>query len=243
MRVRLVFSIGLLSLLWLVPDSSRADATFNYTSNLYNICSGTYAPSGINNVCAQPYALSLTVDTTLSKNQLDNLALNFAADYAAIHSPGFGMSQVVGNLTPYISSFSFTDSSGFSITQANATKYGFDVTTDSKGNIQSWVIFAEIFPSSGTGPVFLAQTESGFGLGPDASSVLESLDFSLVGTEVNGNFTQIGSGEADSTASPFQIDSPGQWTRVPEPTTVCLLGVGLAGLWFGYRNKHVRTHC
>jgi PEP-CTERM motif len=241
-RVKFVFSVGLL---WLVvlPSSSRADTSYTYTSNLYNSCSGTYAPSGINNVCPQPYALSLTVDTTLSKNQLDNLALNFAADYAAIHSSGFGISQVVGNLTPYISSFSFTDGSGFSITQANATKYGFDVTTDSKGNIQSWVIFAEIFPSSGSGPVYLAQTESGFGLGADASSVLESLDFSLVGTEVNGNFTQIGSGEADSTASPFQIDSPGQWTRVPEPSTVCLLGIGLAGLGFGYRNKHVRSHC
>jgi hypothetical protein len=233
LRAKFVFSIGLLSFLWLVlPGSLRANTVYTYTSNPYNSCSGTYAPSGINNVCPQPYALSLTLDTTLSGNHLDNLALNFAADYAAIHSPGFGISQVVGNLTPYVSSFSFTDSSGFSITQTNATKYGFDVTTDSKGNIQSWVIFAEIFPHSGTGPVYLAQTESGFDLGPDAAPVLESLDYSLVGTEFNGNFTQIGSGAADSTAYPHQIDGPGQWTvsRVPEPSTLLLIGTGLLGL-------------
>jgi hypothetical protein len=97
------------------------------------------------------YALSLTIDTTLSREQLENLTLNFTADYAAIHTGGWppGVSQIVGNLTPYVSAFSFTDGSGFSITQANATKYGFDVTTDGNGNIQSWVIFAEILPPAG----------------------------------------------------------------------------------------------
>ena len=84
---------------------------------------------------------------------MEDLALNYTTDYATIDSPCFGISQVVGNLTPYVSSFSFTDGSEFSITQANATKYGFDVTTDGHGNIQFWVIFAEIFPPSGTGSV------------------------------------------------------------------------------------------
>jgi hypothetical protein len=218
----------------MLPGSVRADTVYTYTSNPYNLCSGTYAPSGINNVCPQPYALSLTIDTTLSRKQLDNLALNFAADYAAIHTGGWppGVSLVVGNLTPYVSSFSFTDNSGFSITQANSTKYGFDVTTDRKGNIQSWVIFAEILPPSGTGPAYLAQTEAGFDLGPTTAPHPLSLDFSLVATEVNGSITSVGSGEADSTAYPNQIDGPGQWTatRVPEPSSLLLMGTGLPAL-------------
>jgi hypothetical protein len=245
LRAKFFFSIGLLGLLYLLlPGSMRADTTLTYTSNPYNFCSGTYAPSGINNVCPQPYALSLTIDTTLSREQLENLTLNFTADYTASQTGGWppGISQIVGNLTPYVSAFSFTDGSGFSITQANATKYGFDVTTDEKGHIQSWVIFAEILPPSGTGPVYFAQTEAGIGLGPDAEPILESLDFSLVGTEANGNFAStIGSGEADSTASPYQIDSPGQWTvtGTSEPSSVALMlaGGGLLGLIVAMRKR------
>src|SRR5882672_4128335 len=169
LRAKFFLLIGFLGLLYLLlPGPMRADTTLTYTSSLYNFCSGTYAPSGINNVCPQPYALSLTIYTTRSREQLENLTLNFTADFAAIHTGGWppGVSQIVGNLTPYVSAFSFTDGSGFSITQANATKYGFDVTTDGNGNIQSWVIFAERLPPSGTGPAYFAQTQAGFDLGP-----------------------------------------------------------------------------
>jgi hypothetical protein len=238
LEAKFFVSIGLLSLLCVtLPGSLRANSVYTYTSNPYNFCSGTYAPSGINNVCPQPYALSLTIDTTLSREQLEDLTLNFTADYADIHTGGWppGVSQIVGNLTPYVSAFSFTDGSGFSITQANATKYGFDVTTDGNGNIQSWVIFAEILPPGGTGPVYFAETQAGFDLGPTTAPYPLSLDFSLVGTEANGNFAStVGSGEADSTASPYQIDSSGQWmlTHASEPSSIALMlaGGGLLGL-------------
>jgi len=246
LRVKFSISIGLLGLLVLtLPGSLRANTVYTYTSNPYNICSGTYAPSGINNVCPQPYALSLTLDTTLPREQLENFTLNFAADYSAIHTGGWppGVSQIVGNLTPYVSAFSFSDGSGSSITQANATKYGFDVTTDGNGNIQSWVIFAEILPPSGTGPVYFAQTQAGFDLGPTTAPYPLSLDFSLVGREANGNLAStVGAGEGDSTASPYQIDGPGQWTvtHAPEPSTLLLIGTGLLGLLaFGARSKRL----
>lgn len=95
-------------------------------------------------------------------------------------------------------------------------------------------------PPSGTGPVYFAQTQAGFNLGPTTAPYPLSLDFSLVGTEANGNFAStVGSGEADSTASPYQIDSSGQWTltHTSEPSSVALMlaGGGLLGLLLAAR--------
>jgi hypothetical protein len=234
LRAKCVFSIGLLGLVCLMlPGSLRADTVYTYTGNPYNFCVGTYAPNGINNVCPQPYALSLTFDTTLSGTQLDNLVLNTQQDVTNAHCSGCtGIAPIAGNLTASVSSFSFTDGSGFSITQADTANYGFDVTTDSNGNILAWFIYAQGYPPSGTGSFYQALTESGFDLGADVEPVLESYDGTVSGTEVNGNFTEVGGGFADSTASPYQISGPAQWTvtSVPEPSSLLLMGTGLLGL-------------
>jgi hypothetical protein len=99
-----------------------------------------------------------------------------------------------------------------------------------RGNILSWLIFAQSYPSSGTGDFFQAKTESGLGLGAIAGdSLLESYDGTVAGTELNGNFTEVGGGFADSTQPPNQISGAQNWT-VPEPSGIVLLASRLLGL-------------
>jgi len=96
LRAKFVFSIGLLSLLWLVlPGSLRANTVYTYTSNPYNSCSGTYAPSGINNVCSQPYALSLTLETTLSVR-------GFASNTTRYPAPSKALKVILDILYQYV---------------------------------------------------------------------------------------------------------------------------------------------
>jgi hypothetical protein len=211
--VKFPISVGLLILLCLMlSDSLRAGTEYTYTGNAYNFCVGSYAPSGVNNVCPNPYALTLTLDTSLAGSALDNLTLG------------------TGNITADVTSFSFGDGSGFSLTQTDAANFSVDIATDSNGNIVSWLISAQIYPPSGTGGFSQALTESGLGLGAVADdTLLESYDGTSAGTELNGNFTEVGGGFADSTQPPYQISGAQNWT-VPEPSSIALIAAGLSGL-------------
>ena len=217
LKAKSALPIGLLTVLYfMLPSSLRAGTVYSYTGNSYNFCVGTYAPSGVNNVCPNTYALSLTFDTTLRGRALDNLTLGST-----------------GDITADVTSFSFTDGSGFSLTQADATSFGFDVTTNRIGDILSWVIFAQSYPSSGTGDFSQALSESGLGLGAIADgSLLESYDGVSYGTESNGNFTEVGGAFDDSTQPPYKISGAENWKvrKVPEPSSLLQLGAGLFGL-------------
>jgi hypothetical protein len=234
LKARSLFAIVFLGLLYfMLPGPLRADTTYTYTGNPYAFCSGTYT-NGVSNVCSQPSALSLTFTTSLSGAQLDNLTLNASQDIASAHCGGCtGIGPIDGNLTAYVSAFSFTDGTGFSVTQADTMDYGFDVTTDGNGNIQSWFIYAQSYPSSGSGGFYQALTESGLGLGPLLdNSLLESYDGSVAGTEVSGNFYESGGGEVDSTESPFAVSGAEPWTATtPEPSNLLLLGFGSLALF------------
>jgi hypothetical protein len=214
--VRFPIWVGLLILLCLMlSDPLRAGTEYTYTGNAYNFCVGTYAPSGVNNVCPNPYALTLTFDTTLKGHALDNLTL------------------ATGNITADVTSFSFGDGSGFSLTQTDATDFSLDIATNSHGKIVSWIISAQDYPPTGTGPFSQALTESGYGLGAIAdNTLLESYDGTSSGTELNGNFTEVGGGFADSTQPPYQISGAENWSvaKVPEPSSIVLMAAGLLGL-------------
>jgi hypothetical protein len=215
-KAKFPIRVGLLVLVCLMfSDSVRAGTEYTYTGNAYNFCVGTYAPSGVNNVCPNPYALTLTFDTTLKGHELDNLTL------------------ATGNITTDVTSFSFGDGSGFSLTQTDATNFSVDIATNSHGKIVSWIISAQDYPPTGTGPFSQALTESGYGLGTVADdTLLESYDGVSYGTESDGNFTEVGGAVADSTQPPYQISSAANWTatRFPEPSSLPLLGTGLLGL-------------
>ena len=122
LRAKLVCSIGLLAMLSLIlPGSLRADTVLTYTGNPYTFCEWAYTCTG-----TSP-ALSLTLDTTLTGAQFDNLTLGTVAG---------------GNLSGFVSSFTLTDGAEVTVTLPTAAYQFFDVATGASGDITSWDIVA-----------------------------------------------------------------------------------------------------
>jgi len=183
-----------------LAQSARATTLYAYTGNPYTSCAGTYTCNG-----TTP-ALSLTFDTTLTGAALDNLVFGTVGG---------------GDLTAYVTSFSFTDGTGFSLTQANAEGlYAFDVSTDASGNITSWSMSA----SPQDAPPYLDAVTLSPGVNPYYP---QGHDLTLE-TCCDG-FSYIGYGE--------EYSDPGTWAQpvaTPEPSTPFLLlvtGLGLGTMF------------
>jgi hypothetical protein len=197
LRPKFVLSIGLLSLLCLVlPGSLRADTIYSYTGNPYTVNLGTYSGG--------TYSLSVSFDVAAG-TPLDSLAPDT-------------------NITADVTSFSFTDNHGLSITPANliGASDQFYVGTDSSGDITTWFVVADGTDAAIPGDAFHAFSYSPFpppfATAPyyaDESQLYVISPFSDVGLAFNENL-------------------PGTWTSsvtsTPEPSSFSLFGtlLGLA---------------
>lgn len=110
-------------------------------------------------------------------------------------------------------SFSFTDGVD-TLTNQNSTLSSFEVSTDISGNILDWDIFARIVGSNNP----FIDTSDIMGTGADEGSEADNQGH-LVGGE--------------------NLDDPGTWTTVPEPSSLLLLVSGAIGLAGAVRKRLV----
>jgi hypothetical protein len=106
-----------------LATSGKASTLYTYTGNHYTTCSGTYCVGG-------PYALQVTIDTSLTGNALDNLSF--------------------ADITSTITSFAFTDGSGLTVDEhtiggsssavCGAPLLCVSISTDASGNIVAWFV-------------------------------------------------------------------------------------------------------
>lgn len=203
-KMPLVLLFGVLC--FVLVCTARADQTYSYTGNPYTTCNGTDVCNGT--------TPALTI--TFTVNDEGEFLLDSGADYE--------------DFAKFLTSFSFTDGTGLSITDANIIPGGasFLLAANIGGSLLAWDIgvhSTNCFAGSGSWSPFsnfpsdLPTTDDSgcFTPGPPGGPFGNGDNMNDAGTWMIGTGTGTGSGG-------------GTGTNVPEPSSILLFEIGLLGL-------------
>jgi hypothetical protein len=191
----------------MLPGSLPAGEILTYTGQPYNSCEGTYTGG------CSTYSLNITIDTTLTLSQVENLTIG----------------TVTGGDIPTadITSYSFTDGFLVDITPANGGNLVVDLTTNGSGTPTAWLLSASGFtnPSS---PTTFACTETSTYFAPCGSGFFSDVSSSYQSGESyaeDGYAVNVGGNGAVGT-----LQVSGSSATAPEPSSLLLIGIGSLGL-------------
>jgi hypothetical protein len=222
MRLWISASVLGLGLLLLTPAIVRADITYTYTGSALTTCNGTYAGT-----CTEETA-SFTLAAPL------------------------GDSMDAENIASIVTAFSISDGSGVTLNLSSPGLFGdLYVETNSTGNISEWSIAAAVCNDVSCSTTTQMITESGIvGAMSVPGFALDFVTTDLPTAPSGPPCITISSFDAAACSlldTAYTIDTPGNWTVTPEPSSAVLFVSGLIGLIAlefrrrtGQRAKHLR---